>query len=182
MDPWRGHRPRTSPWPSRTSCEHDRLQRPPAPLARRWRGAAGPPAARPVPPRPRHRAAAAASPAPPLPPRSIWDDGTVNPEPALDQFDLVSRGGAVRWLLGGLAVFGVAGAAIYVSHPETRTPWVSAAGPSRQPPRARRQGFAARRGGRCTPRRPVRCPCHGRGWGCARRLTTAHAHARHAGP
>ena len=53
----------------------------------------------------------------------IWDDGTANPEPALDQFNLVSSGTALRWLLGGLGVFALVGTAAAVAQPEKRTPW-----------------------------------------------------------
>lgn len=54
---------------------------------------------------------------------SIWDDGTANPETALDSFDMVSSGTALRWLLGGLGVFAAVGTAATLSHPEKRTPW-----------------------------------------------------------
>ena len=67
---------------------------------------------------------------PPCPPAtlvcSIWDDGTANPEPCLDQFTLISKYGALGWLLGGLSVFAVLGTAATLSAPEKRVPWVSA--------------------------------------------------------
>lgn len=56
---------------------------------------------------------------------SIWDDGTANPEPALDQFTLVGKYEALGWLLGGLSIFGVLGTWAVSSHPEKRVPWVS---------------------------------------------------------
>lgn len=59
-------------------------------------------------------------------PRRIWDDGTANPEPALDQFTLVSKYEALGWLLGGFAFFGLVGTAATMSHPEKRVPWVRA--------------------------------------------------------
>ena len=59
---------------------------------------------------------------------SIWDDGTANPEPCLDQFTLISKYGALGWLLGGMSVFAVLGTAATLSAPEKRVPWVSAHG------------------------------------------------------
>lgn len=56
---------------------------------------------------------------------SIWDDGTANPEPCLDQFTLVSKYGALGWLLGGMSIFAVAGTWATMSAPEKRVPWVS---------------------------------------------------------
>ena len=58
-------------------------------------------------------------------PRLIWDDGTANPEPCLDQFTLVSKYGALGWLLGGMSVFGVVGTWAKWSAPEKHVPWVS---------------------------------------------------------
>ena len=70
---------------------------------------------------------------PPTPPppagppaRSIWDDGTANPEPALDQFTLVSKYQALGQLLAGLSVFGAVGTVAYLYAPEKRVPWVRA--------------------------------------------------------
>ena len=60
---------------------------------------------------------------------SIWDDGTVNPEPCLDQFTLVSKYQALGWLLGGLGFFAVAGSVAAYSAPEKRVPWVSRGAP-----------------------------------------------------
>jgi hypothetical protein len=87
-------------------------------------------------PRPPPACSSAPSPcAPPaaLPPHttllcSIWDDGTANPEPCLDQFTLISKYGALGWLLGGMSVFAVLGTAATLSAPEKRVPWVSAPG------------------------------------------------------
>lgn len=62
-----------------------------------------------------------------LPTCSIWDDGTANPEPCLDQFTLVSKTGALGWLLGGMGVFAVVGTWAVWSGPEKRVPWVRAA-------------------------------------------------------
>lgn len=63
--------------------------------------------------------------APPTRACSIWDDGTANPEPCLDQFTLVSKYGALGWLLGGMSIFAVAGTWASYSAPEKRVPWVS---------------------------------------------------------
>lgn len=35
----------------------------------------------------------------------IWDDGTANPEPCLDEYKFISTKDAIKWLLGGLSVF-----------------------------------------------------------------------------
>lgn len=53
----------------------------------------------------------------------IWDDGTANPEPCLDQFTLVGKYEALGWLLGGFSIFGALGTWAYTSHPEKRVPW-----------------------------------------------------------
>ncbi|KAI7845528.1 hypothetical protein COHA_000951 [Chlorella ohadii] len=53
----------------------------------------------------------------------IWDDGTANPEPCLDQFTQVSKYGALGWLLGGMSVFGVVGFVANASQPEKHVPW-----------------------------------------------------------
>lgn len=55
---------------------------------------------------------------------SIWDDGTANPEPALDQFTMVSKYGALGWLAGGLSIFAVVGTWAKLSQPEKNVPWV----------------------------------------------------------
>jgi hypothetical protein len=57
-------------------------------------------------------------------PCSIWDDGTANPETALDSFDLVTPNHALGWLLGGLGFFAVVGGVMTAMRPEERTPWV----------------------------------------------------------
>ena len=59
-----------------------------------------------------------------LSPCSIWDDGTANPETALDSFDLVTPNHALGWLLGGLGFFAVVGGVMTAMRPEERTPWV----------------------------------------------------------
>ncbi|KAI3437646.1 hypothetical protein D9Q98_000097 [Chlorella vulgaris] len=53
----------------------------------------------------------------------IWDDGTANPEPCLDQFTLVSKYGALGWLAGGLSIFVGLGSWAAWSAPEKRVPW-----------------------------------------------------------
>ena len=58
-----------------------------------------------------------------LRPCSIWDDGTANPEPALDQFTLVGKYQALGWLAGGFGVYGLVGFA--ASALNTTAPWVS---------------------------------------------------------
>ncbi|KAL4451538.1 hypothetical protein ABPG75_007200 [Micractinium tetrahymenae] len=55
----------------------------------------------------------------------IWDDGTANPEPCLDQFTLVSKYGALGWLLGGMSIFGALGTWASMSSPEKRVPWAA---------------------------------------------------------
>ena len=54
----------------------------------------------------------------------IWDDGTADPEPALDEFNLVSKQTALKWLMGGLSIFVGVGYMATAAHPEKRTPWV----------------------------------------------------------
>ena len=93
--------------------------------------------------------------APPLP-RSIWDDGTANPEPALDQFTLVSKYQALGWLLGGLSIFAGLGTWAVSAAPEKRVPWVSpsAAGWCRQ---GRRRWLDGAGAARCAA---AVCPVH----------------------
>lgn len=81
-----------------------------------------------APPAPSNPPSAPHTARPPARPRpcSIWDDGTANPEPCLDQFTLVSKYGALGMLLGGMGVFGVVGTWATWSAPEKRVPWVRA--------------------------------------------------------
>lgn len=58
---------------------------------------------------------------------SMWDDGTANPEPCLDQFTLVGKYEALKWLAGGMGIFAALGTACVWSAPEKRVPWVSGA-------------------------------------------------------
>lgn len=53
----------------------------------------------------------------------IWDDGTANPEPCLDQFTLVGKYQALGWLLGGLSIYAAVGTWAKWSAPEKRVPW-----------------------------------------------------------
>jgi len=53
----------------------------------------------------------------------IWDDGTANPEPCLDEFNLVSKQTALKWLVGGLSVFVAVGYMATSEAPAKRTPW-----------------------------------------------------------
>ncbi|KDD73106.1 hypothetical protein H632_c2533p1 [Helicosporidium sp. ATCC 50920] len=53
----------------------------------------------------------------------IWQDGTGNPEHALDQFNLVGKYEALGWLLGGLSVFGGLVTYARCSGVEKRRPW-----------------------------------------------------------
>ena len=53
----------------------------------------------------------------------LWDDGTANPEPALDQFNMVSPQTALKWLVGGLSVYATVGYLFAADPPEARTPW-----------------------------------------------------------
>lgn len=54
----------------------------------------------------------------------FWYDGTANPEPLLDQFDLVSSREALGFLLGGLGCFGLVGLAAYLYDPSSERPFV----------------------------------------------------------
>ncbi|KAL6769190.1 NUO18 [Auxenochlorella protothecoides x Auxenochlorella symbiontica] len=53
----------------------------------------------------------------------IWQDGTGNPETALDSYDLVTPGQALGWLAAGMGVFAAVGAALSLDPPEKRVPW-----------------------------------------------------------
>lgn len=57
-------------------------------------------------------------------PRSMWQDGTGFPEPALDQFNQVTSGEALRWLLGGMSFFVALGTYTKLSDPEAKRPYV----------------------------------------------------------
>ncbi len=48
----------------------------------------------------------------------IWDDGTANPEPAVDDFPLVSKWQALGYLMGGMAFYATLGTAVKLSKPE----------------------------------------------------------------
>jgi hypothetical protein len=52
-----------------------------------------------------------------------WDDGTANPEPALDDFQLVSSGSALRMLGAGLAGFAALGLYCSASDKKSRIPF-----------------------------------------------------------
>ena len=54
----------------------------------------------------------------------MWQDGTGFPEPALDQFNQVTSGEALRWLLGGMSFFVALGTYTKLSDPEAKRPYV----------------------------------------------------------
>ena len=54
----------------------------------------------------------------------MWQDGTGFPEPALDQFNQVTSGEALRWLLGGMSFFVALGTYTKLFDPEAKRPYV----------------------------------------------------------
>lgn len=54
----------------------------------------------------------------------IWYDGTANPEPVLDRFDLVTSTQALGALCMGFAAFATVGVCGYLYNPTSRAPWI----------------------------------------------------------